>query len=562
MAIRFLPNDPLAGPDAPPLRRQSPLPNRPASRAGFTLHDPEPEGLYDPGSPGFLFWQCREAALLTLATWERHAPVLHEWQGRRAEAPPLPERRRPVGRASGAERLLRPHRASCSSRRRSEDARRYSGASTDVVAHEIGHGLLDAMRPDLWDTPFLEVNAFHEAFGDCIALLTALHDPRTRTAVLRVGLGRRNFVETFGEDLADAIRREQPGHNAAVPRQGPEHACSGSSPRPCPRRAAPGSSSPKATASPASSPAASGTCVRNLAGRGDLERGPAAGGASRRERCWCAAPRWPPRTARFFRAVGRAMALADEEETGGDAPRRDPRRLLRARHRPGQPRDAGAHGRPRGSRPDPRRRGAPALAATTRRDLKGRLGASAKARMVLKRRAIGGARVVQAMHLREVPLGNVSELLRGVVALAPEGVLVGRSGHHAALLGALPEASATTDEVEAYVASLVAHDRIDYGTGRGGRGAAPRAGSRGRRGTAMPSAPRPDAACSPASGSPVSSDHSRGRVIVRVNDPFWSQRQRQATASTGPTARQQDKAGGSSGSIPARLWRSTRSDYS
>jgi Zn-dependent metalloprotease len=47
------------------------------------------------------------------------------------------------------------------------------GASTDVVAHEVGHGLLDSARPDS-STSILEVGAFHEAFGDCIAMLTAL----------------------------------------------------------------------------------------------------------------------------------------------------------------------------------------------------------------------------------------------------------------------------------------------------------------------------------------------------------------------------------------------------
>jgi hypothetical protein len=50
-----------------------------------------------------------------------------------------------------------------------------------------------------------------------------------------------------------------------------------------------------------------------------------------------------------------------------------------------------------------------------------------------------------------------------VVALAPEAVLIGRSGRRAAVLGGLPEPGATKDEVEAYVESLVAHDRIDYG---------------------------------------------------------------------------------------------------
>ena len=115
--------------------------------------------------------------------------------------------------------------------------------------------------------------------------------------------------------------------------------------------------------------------------------------------------------------------------------------------------------------------------------------------MVLKRRAIGGARVVQAMHLREVPLGNVSERLRGVIALAPEGVLVGRSGHQAAVLGALPEASATTDEVEAYVA-VAGRPRPHRLRHRRAPRAAPRAGSRGRRGTATPSA-LAGRACSP-----------------------------------------------------------------
>ena len=59
----------------------------------------------------------------------------------------------------------------------------WSGASTDVVAHESGHALLDQSRPDLWDSSYPETNAFHEAFGDCMALLTAFADPATRTAV-------------------------------------------------------------------------------------------------------------------------------------------------------------------------------------------------------------------------------------------------------------------------------------------------------------------------------------------------------------------------------------------
>ena len=41
----------------------------------------------------------------------------------------------------------------------------YSGESPDVVCHELGHAVLDALRPELWDAMSVEVAAFHESFG-------------------------------------------------------------------------------------------------------------------------------------------------------------------------------------------------------------------------------------------------------------------------------------------------------------------------------------------------------------------------------------------------------------
>ena len=69
-----------------------------------------------------------------------------------------------------------------------------------------------------------------------------------------------------------------------------------------------------------------------------------------------------------------------------------------------------------------------------------------------------GERVVQAVHQREVPLGDVHAKLKGVIAMAAETVLVGASGGRAAALGALPDASATTNEVLSYVDSLIKHE--------------------------------------------------------------------------------------------------------
>lgn len=49
--------------------------------------------------------------------------------------------------------------------------------SSDIVAHELGHAILDSYRPDTWSAASLEVWSFHEAFADLTALLNIMsHD--------------------------------------------------------------------------------------------------------------------------------------------------------------------------------------------------------------------------------------------------------------------------------------------------------------------------------------------------------------------------------------------------
>ena len=461
MSIHFIPNDPLAGAGAPPLRRKKPTKDRPAGRAGFKMFDPKPEGLYPPGSPEFLFWQCREAALLAVLTWERHAGRLRVWQGKRRRLDLVQDAVRQLGRPPQPNAFY-DRSGFLFFESTAAGQTTLAGASTDVVAHEVGHGLLDAIRPDLWDTPFLEVNAFHEAFGDCVALLTALGDSKTRTALLKIGLGKRNFVETTAEDLSAAIRRIDPTHNAAVPRRA-RNTLAWQLPTTLPAEGGPGALINESHSFGRVFMGCFWDLLRNLLGSATTN---AALEAATRTAATLLirGAATAPEEARFFQAVGRAMTLTDEGDHGG------------ANH--AAIREAfAAHGIALGSNamlapvaelagPSPTAgpRGAlRSLSVETRRDLMGRLGAGAHARMVVRRRDIGGASVVQAVHHREVSLGGVSRRLKGVVALAPEGVLVGGSGRRAAVLGALPEASATTDEVESYVDSLVTHDRIDYG---------------------------------------------------------------------------------------------------
>jgi Fungalysin metallopeptidase (M36) len=469
MAIHFIPNDPLAGPSAPPMRRKQPRRNRPAGRADLKYHDPEPEGLADPGTATFLFWQCREAALMSLAAWERHSGPLSAWEGGRRRLHLFQNAVVQLGELPQANAFY--DRSGFLFFEVTRDGRRsFTGASTDVVSHELGHGLLDALRPDLWDTPFLEVNAFHEAFGDCVAMLTALDDVRTRTALARVGVRRRNFVETWGEELADTIRRADAADNAAVPRRALNTLC-WQLPSSLARNGKPGELIAESHSFARVFTGCFWDLFRNLLDGG---RSSAALRSAADRAAWLLlrGAAAAPEEARFFQAVGRAMVLADEREHGG------------AHHE--AIRDAfAAHGIALGSRamlapvaalegpaPSPAAAGGAALSPVTRRDLRDRLGAGAHARMVVKRRAIGGRAVVKAVHEREIPLGAISPKLRGVVAIAPEPVLIGRSGRRAAVLGGLPEPAATKDEVAAYVESLVTHDRIDYGSRRDATAAA------------------------------------------------------------------------------------------
>ena len=61
----------------------------------------------------------------------------------------------------------------------------YSGESPDVVCHEMGHAILDSIKPQLWDAGSIEAAAFHESFGDMSAILSALQLQSLRSAILQ-----------------------------------------------------------------------------------------------------------------------------------------------------------------------------------------------------------------------------------------------------------------------------------------------------------------------------------------------------------------------------------------
>jgi len=455
MPINFIPNDPLSGAGSPPSRQKQPHANRPGSRASLQFFDAEPVGLASPGTPQFLFWQAREASLLALDAWERVAGPFTRWQGNRRTIPFVQNAVAQIGATPTLNAFY--NRASFQFFEGVAGGQTtFSGESTDVVAHELGHGLLDAIRPDLIEATLLEVGAFHEAFGDCVAILTGLADSASRQAV-RTSLAARNFLETTAEDLSEAIRRFRPTHNAAEPRRA-RNTLQWQLPTTLPDDGGPGVLINEDHSFARVFSGCFYDLILGLAGASPSASA-ARSAAVSAGRLLVAGARTAPVTARFYQAVGRAMVMADQQLNAGV------NRVLLGQVFAG-------HGVSLGSSamlaPVAALAGAgPTLSAKSatltgpaRRDLVARLGGTAPAKMAVNLLDIGGSRVAHTLVERKVALGAVHSQLRGVVVRVQESVLVGSSGGRAAVLGAMPEMNSTQDEVMSYVGALMKHKRI------------------------------------------------------------------------------------------------------
>jgi len=456
--INFIPNDP--NDTLMPIRRISPRANRAAGRAGFTFFGQEPEDTYDPATQtaGFLFWQCREAALAALEAWEdvSGAPV-SAWQGSKKKLNLLPD--------AGVELNAFYNRQSLSFFRFPAGGTKFlSGASTDVVAHEAGHGILDVIRPDLFTLSTFEVNACHEGFGDIVAILTTMLDGPSRAAV-RATLTQKNFVESTAENLAAGIKSVQADHNAALPRRA-QNKFKWQLPSTLPDFGSGGDGPGKlineihsfgqvfsgcfwdtiVNIFQASGAATDAALLKSVRTAGGLLASAIA-----------VAPAKP----RFFRELGRAMVKADEQKNGG-ANRNSIKAAFEAHN---IPLGAGAMLAPIAALAGPAptiKAALGSLTAAVKRDLVSRIG-TAGGKLTTAALRIGGEAVVEAIQERFVPLGRMHKKLKGVMARAVDVALVGESGGRAAVLGSLPAPEITDDEVETFVRSLLHCDAIDFG---------------------------------------------------------------------------------------------------
>jgi hypothetical protein len=467
MPINYIPVDPLALAFGP-VRAQAPRQDRSGALAGFEWQESHPEALYVPFTPEFLSWQAREGALAAVETYESLAGgPLRSWAGgvRR-----LKVKRTlftyPVGsydNGSG-EIVFYEHEVAGKST--------FPGASPQIVAHEIGHAILHAVRDDVFNAPSQEMEAYNEAFGDCLALLTLLHDPSIRAALAAHGLDHKNPVETFGADATDGYARflnsiGEPPNDASAPRQAlNQHRWV--FPSSIPERGNPGELTryPQtfgqvfvgcfydtlrnmATAAAATTPDA---LLQVAQGAGQL---------------LIDATRIARPDPRFFQSVGRAMIVADGERNEG------------ANHL--AIREAfQAHGISLGSAamlsPAVELAGAPAraprssaaflesaLSRAARTALRTYMRSPTGTRLAAKVLDVAGRSIAQVVRRLPVSLDGLDRRLRGVRTFADSAAFVGIQDQVSAVLGQLPDELALENDVHAFVEGLLGQGRIDFG---------------------------------------------------------------------------------------------------
>lgn len=92
----------------------------------------------------------------------------------------------------------------------------FTSANPDIVAHELGHAILDSLRPDLWNAMSLEVWAFHEAFADIIAMLSLMQYDEVIEKIIKDTKGDlsiNNIASDVAENFGRILAHDDPSKN-------------------------------------------------------------------------------------------------------------------------------------------------------------------------------------------------------------------------------------------------------------------------------------------------------------------------------------------------------------
>lgn len=200
--IRAWQDDPISGLD----QIDRPIPDLRTGPLSLRIKgQAPPANVFDTGTKGFRYWTAAEALGRGIVFWGEVLPAGTTWQ------PGAPLQ---VGLDEGVDLNAYYSRAGLTFYHRDIQGQTfYSGESPDVLCHELGHGVLDAIRPELWDVMSGEAAAFHESFGDMSALLCAVQLQSVRQATLLGANGnvyRSSALSRVAEQLGWAIRQFRP----------------------------------------------------------------------------------------------------------------------------------------------------------------------------------------------------------------------------------------------------------------------------------------------------------------------------------------------------------------
>lgn len=191
---------------ADPIRTEEPSDTQTLLQTQIIEQQPEPE-VYQPSTAEFRYWNANSALARSINFWGPLLPGGTQWstdqQPMQVNLDEGEDFNAFYSRDSGlnffhgqVDNVASPVTV-------------FSGASPDVSCHELGHAILDAVKPELFNTMSLEVAAFHESFGDISAMLSKLQMASLRDFVLqqtRGHLGSNSRLSQLARQLGWAIR--------------------------------------------------------------------------------------------------------------------------------------------------------------------------------------------------------------------------------------------------------------------------------------------------------------------------------------------------------------------
>ena len=197
-------DDPQSSSATEPVERPAPVLERP--RLGLSLVGSKPPARIHPrGTRAFRYWSAADSLCRGVQYWVRVLPEDARWHIRRPLVVDLD-----AGRDLNA---YYDRQQLCFFHDTAGGTTIYSGESPDVLCHELGHAVLDAIRPQLWNAASIEVASLHEAFGDIASILSALELRSVRESVVDATGGRvarASRVSRLAEQLGWAIRQSHP----------------------------------------------------------------------------------------------------------------------------------------------------------------------------------------------------------------------------------------------------------------------------------------------------------------------------------------------------------------